>query len=169
MMASILKFEYKIYITSKTNSMTLLKVYNKNGHCGQAEGHAFGISSIMNNFPYRDHYTSESRYGIPRVNIKEISDSYSIEMEVPGINKKLLKMNILKDMLTISYQDDQVQNNEKFTYREFNYRNFERSFYVPESVEKEKISAQYSEGILLVSLPKKDEAVDNGPRSIEIS
>jgi HSP20 family protein len=149
--------------------MTLLKVYNKNGHCRPMDAPAFGFSNLLNEYPFRDQYHTESHFGSPRVNIKEETNNFKIEMEVPGINKELLKMEIVKDLLTISYKNEEVAKEERFTYREFNNQNFERNFRVPETVNKDDISASYHEGILLVNLPKKDEAIEKGPRNIEIS
>jgi HSP20 family protein len=149
--------------------MTLLKVYNKNGHCRPTEAPAYGLGNLLDEFPFRDFYSPESRYGSPRVNIKEETESFKIEMESPGIDKSLLKMNLSKDILTISYNKEENGNEEKFTYREFNNRNFERSFRLPDSVDREKISAAYQDGLLLVVLPKREESIDKGPRNIEIS
>jgi HSP20 family protein len=149
--------------------MTLLKIHNKNGYCRQNEAPAFGFSSLLNEFPFRDFYSPESHYGSPRVNIIEETESFKIEMEAPGIDKSLLKMNVANDLLTISYKKEESNENEKFTHREFNNRTFERTFRLPDSVNKETITASYNDGILLVNLPKKAESVDKGPRNIEIS
>jgi HSP20 family protein len=161
--------EKSIYKPLKFNTMTLLKVYNKNGHCRPVETPAFGFTDLFNEFPFRNLYSPESYLGAPRVNIKEQSESFTIQMEVPGIDKNLLKMDIDKDLLTISYKTEETKENEGFTYREFNYQTFERSFRIPETVDKEKVSANYNEGILTVTLPKLETALDKGPRTIEIS
>jgi HSP20 family protein len=153
----------------KINTMTLLKVYNKNGYCRQNEAPALGFSDLLNEFPFKDFYSQTSEYGTPRVNIKEETMSYKIEMETPGIDKSLLKMDLSKDLLTISYKTEVTSSDEKFTHREFDLRNFERSFRLPESVDKDKISAKFHEGILLVDLPKREESIEKGPRNIEIS
>jgi len=149
--------------------MTLLKIHNKNGYCRQNEAPAYGFSNLLNEFPFRDFYSPETLYGSPRVNILEETESFKIEMEAPGIDKNLLTMNITKDLLTISYKKEENNENEKFTHREFNNRNFERTFRLPDSVNKDSITASYREGILLVDLPKKVESIDKGPRNIEIS
>ena len=149
--------------------MTLLKIYNRNGQCVNNEYRKKEFSELMNEFPFTGYFSPDSRYGTPRVNIKEEHDLYKIEMEAPGISKEFLNLNLEKDLITISYKDDNASARENFTYMEFNYTNFERSFTLPDSVDKEKISAAYSEGILIVNLPKKEEAVDKGPRTIEIS
>jgi HSP20 family protein len=78
-------------------------------------------------------------------------------------------MNLTKDLLTISYKTEDLASDEKFTHREFDLSNFERSFHLPDSVNKEKISASFNEGLLVVNLPKREESIDKGPRNIEIS
>jgi HSP20 family protein len=149
--------------------MTLLKVYNKNGYCRQYEAPASGFSDLMNEFPFTNFFSPESRYGSPRVNISEETGKFMIEMEIPGIDKKQLKMNLTRDILTISYKSEDGKSNEKFTYREFNNMDFERSFRLPESIDSDRITASCLEGILLVDLPKKEESNDKGSRSIDIS
>jgi len=149
--------------------MTLLKVYNRNGHCNQPEMQSYGLSDLMNNSSLGDYKAFDPFIGSPRANIKEHKESFSIEMEVPGIDKNLLRMDLSKDLLTISYQFEENHSDGKYSLREFDFRNFERTFRLHQSIEKEKITASFNNGILLVNLPKRDEAVDKGPRSIEIS
>lgn len=148
--------------------MTLVKFHNKNGYCRQPEAPAYGLNDLLSEFPFRNFYTHDSFYGSPRVNIKEEQASFQIEMDAPGIDKSLLKMNVEKNTLTVSYNKESEQE-EKYTHREFNNRNFERSFHLPESVNKDKISAVYIDGILKIELPKREESIDKGPRNIEIS
>jgi len=149
--------------------MTLLKVYNNNGHCRPGDSALYGNTRLFDGFPYKDENDSETRYFTPRVNISENKESFKIELEAPGIQKSFLRMHVSKDLLTISYNEEVSVNEKTFTYREFNYQNFERTFRLPDSIDKEKISASYQNGILYVNLAKKDEAIDKGPRSIEIS
>lgn len=150
--------------------MTLLKVYSKNGSGEKPEYAPYGLTSLLNEFVNNDIFLAETRYGAPRVNIKEDQTSYKIEMEVPGIDKKNLKINLEKEMLSISHNAQEPENNDmKFTYKEFSLGNFERSFRIPQTVDPDKISGIFRDGILIVSLPKKEEAIDKGPRTIEIS
>ena len=169
-LALILKNYEKIEcINLKIIPMTLLKVYNKNGHCRQSDVADYANPVLRNEFPFTSYFRNEQRYSSPRVNIKESADSLSIEMEVPGINKSLLKIRIEKDLLKVSYRNEESKNDEKITYSEFNYNFFERSFRVPDTIDSEKMTAKYNEGILLIHLPKKEDKIDKGPRNIEIS
>ncbi len=149
--------------------MTLLKVYNKNGNCMQHDAGVNGISNFLKQFPQERFQDHEFRLPSPRVNIREEALTFTIELEVPGIDKNLIKMNLAKDLLTIAYSGEELQQDQKYSHREFNLQGFERTFRLPQSVEGERISAVCSNGILTVNLPKKENAIDKGPMNIEIS
>ena len=108
---------------------------------------------------------------LPKVNIKETADSFEVEMAVPGLKKSDFQLEIDNKVLSISTEAS--QNNERkeenFTRREFAYSSFKRTFTLPESVNDEGISATYNEGILSISLPKREEAKQKPSRSIKIS
>ena len=96
---------------------------------------------------------------IPAVNIKEDEKTFFIELAVPGIDKKDLKININEDVITISselkHETETSEEKNGYNKKEFNYSSFCRSFFIPENVNREKIAANYRDGILTVSLPKK--------------
>ncbi|HEX2920686.1 MAG TPA: Hsp20/alpha crystallin family protein [Bacteroidales bacterium] len=96
---------------------------------------------------------------LPAVNIREDDKNYFLELAVPGIDKKDLKIDIDEDVLTISSekQNENEEKTEGYTRKEFSYTSFVRSFYIPENVNKENINANYKEGILTVSFPKEEE------------
>ena len=113
-----------------------------------------------------------TRYSVPAVNILEEDNEYRIEVIAPGIDKKDVKINLEDDVLTISSEMKQ-ENEEKdkhYMRREFNYTAFSRSFVVPEEVDAEKISAEHKNGILTLHLPKKEEVVKKTQkREIKVS
>ena len=96
----------------------------------------------------------------PAVNIKELDSSFQIELAVPGKNKNDFQIEIEDDILTISSNVEEKNNSDnfKFTKREFSYESFQRTFTLPETIDKTKIDAKYSEGVLNVSLPKLKES-----------
>ena len=108
---------------------------------------------------------------MPAVNIKEDEKNFFIELAVPGIDKKDLKININEDVITISSELKHEKSEEKNGYnkKEFNYSSFCRSFFIPENVNREKIAANYRDGILAVSLPKKEVEDKDLSRQISIS
>lgn len=96
----------------------------------------------------------------PAANIIENNDAFEVVLAVPGMDKKNFKMNIEEDILTVSAEmDTKNEENINFTRKEFSYGNFNRSFYVPDSVDAEKIKASYNNGLLSIVLPKKPEKV----------
>jgi HSP20 family protein len=97
---------------------------------------------------------------MPAVNIKEDKDVYTITVAAPGLEKKDFNIDVEGNMLTISSEKEETneEKGERHTRREYNYSSFSRSFTLPESVIAEKIEAVYEGGELKVMLPKKEEA-----------
>ncbi len=113
-----------------------------------------------------------TRYSVPAVNILEEDNEYRIEVIAPGIDKKDVKINLEDDLLTISSErkEENEEKDKHYMRREFNYTAFSRSFVVPEEVNAEKISAEHKNGILTLHLPKKEEVVKKTQkREIKVS
>ena len=109
---------------------------------------------------------------LPAVNVKEDKDSYTIEVAAPGMAKEDFKVDYENGRLTISSErkNESKEKDGNYTRREFSYQSFQRSFTVPESiVNGEKIAASYKEGILHISLPKREEVKPKPAREIKIS
>ncbi len=104
----------------------------------------------------------------PPINISESEDGYSVEVSTPGIEKDNIKIQRQKNILTISYEqnDRKVYEEKNYHRREFQSRSFSRSINLPEDVDIYKITSAYSNGILTISVPKlkskvsKDEVID---------
>ena len=125
------------------------------------------LPSLLEDFFSRDW--ADSRLGnrgfdstLPAVNVRETNDEFTIEVAAPGMKREDFKVELDNNMLTISSERETKQDqqqNENYTRREFNYQYFQRSFTLPENkVEGEKITARYTDGILHITVPKKDEA-----------
>lgn len=116
----------------------------------------------------------------PAVNIIENDKEFRIEVSAPGMKKEDFSIDMEEGRLTISaerkYENEESSggeksgkgkgkaekeatggNNERYTRREFGYSQFSRSFMLPENVDPEKIQAQYQDGILNLTLPKREE------------
>ena len=108
---------------------------------------------------------------MPAVNIKEDEKNFFLDLAVPGMNKKDMKIDINEDVLTISSESNQETSEERDGYKkkEFNYSSFCRSFQIPDNVDKSKIAAGYKDGILTVSLPKQEKEDKKLSRQISIS
>jgi HSP20 family protein len=107
---------------------------------------------------------------MPAVNIKELDSQFEIELAVPGKRKDDFEIEVENGILSISSTEEEKQLNEngKFTRREFSYTSFRRSFTLPDSVDPTKIDASYKEGLLQVLLPKHKEAQPQPKKLIKI-
>lgn len=118
-----------------------------------------------------DFFDSSVNKTIPEVNVKESADNFKIEVAAPGLTKNDFKLEVNNNVLTISSEKEanKEEENEKFIRREFSYSSFQRSFSLPDSVNQDKIKANHKDGILIVEIPKRDEAKEKPKREIKIS
>jgi len=114
---------------------------------------------------------SKANKASPSINIKEDEDKFSIEIEVPGFNKDDFTIELNHKELTISseYKKDSEVEVGRYTRKEFSREAFQRSFTLPNTVDGEKISAQYKNGVLQVDIPKREEAKPKPPKQITIN
>ncbi|MEL6848841.1 MAG: Hsp20/alpha crystallin family protein, partial [Bacteroidota bacterium] len=122
----------------------------------------------FNTFPslfeeiFKDDFFSTRSGGlhVPAVNVKESDAAFTLEVVAPGRSKEDFKIEVNKDLLTISSKiedtKEEKDENGKYTRREFTYRSFTRSFTLPETVDGEHIGATYDKGILHLTLPKME-------------
>lgn len=143
-----------------------------NGH----DGNVLDFPAMFDDFFRRDlMYPSFMRSGVstPAVNIVEMDDAFRLEMVAPGMKKQDFNMSVQGDALTISYDHEDNREGErhnwKYTLHEYNYHSFVRTFKLPETVDVDKIKATYSDGILSLTIPKKEEARRKPARSIRVS
>jgi HSP20 family protein len=143
-------------------------------------------SNLLNNFPAafddflnRDIFNwgltnfSDTNTTIPAVNIKETADNYEVEVAAPGMSKKDFRVQLEGNMLTISSEktnEKEEKNTVRYSSREFSYQSFSRTFTLQKDVvDTERIQARYEDGVLHLSIPKKEQAKQKQPRLIEIS
>ena len=115
---------------------------------------------------------SSTNTSLPAVNVIETNDDFVIEVAAPGMSKKDFKVNFKNNVLTISSEkkNENQEKNENYTRKEFSYQSFQRSFTVADNaVVGDKISAKYDNGILHITLPKRDEVKPQPEREIKIS
>ncbi|MDR7212409.1 Hsp20/alpha crystallin family protein [Flavobacterium piscis] len=123
-------------------------------------------------FNWENNNFSTTSTTLPSVNIKETADNYEVEVAAPGMDKDDFRVTLDNGQLIISSQKENEVNTqeENFTRREFSYQSFQRSFVLPKNVvDEDKIKARYENGLLLLSIPKLEQAKQKPPRMIDIS
>ena len=147
----------------------------------KTNGNSFSsIPSLLNDFFTDDWFDSSLANWravgatLPAVNVRETNDDFKIEVAAPGMNRDDFKVELDNNVLTISseLQDnrEETDKNGKYTRREFSYQAFQRSFSLPENkVEGGKITAKYTDGILHITVPKKEEAKVKPARQIAVA
>ena len=111
---------------------------------------------------------------LPAVNVRETNDDYRIEVAAPGMKRDEFKVELDNNVLTISsQQEDKREENDQngaYSRREFSYQSFQRSFSLPGTkVDGEKIAAKYVDGILHITIPKKEEAKVKPAKQIKVA
>ena len=108
---------------------------------------------------------------IPAVNIKESETDFKLELFAPGLKKEDFNIEIDQQTLSISSekQTEFEENKEQYSRKEFSFTSFKRTFNLPETVNFDAIEANYENGILNLTLPKKEEALPKPKRLIEIA
>lgn len=95
-----------------------------------------------------------------KCDIYEKEGNYHIEMDIPGFDKNDIKVEASKDYLTITAEKTSELNNDdtdrNYLHRERTYGKYQRSFYL-QDLDSEKINAEFSNGVLKIVVPKKDE------------
>lgn len=108
----------------------------------------------------------------PSVNISENESQFSLQLAAPGLTKQDFNISIEEDQLVISAEkkSEKEETEGRFTRREFSYGSFRRSFHLDDSINREGISAAYEDGVLKLTLPKKEEAArKQATKTIEIN
>jgi HSP20 family protein len=139
-----------------------------------ARRNQYWLPSIFNDIFDDDFmgYTPAKQFASPAVNIIENEKDYQIEVAAPGMSKEDFKVRLENDNeLVISLEKKNEDKHEKKNYlrREFSYASFKQSFIIPDEVEAEGIGAAMVDGVLKITLPKKEVTVKTpASRQIEI-
>ena len=144
--------------------MTLVK-FNPKSNNSLMPGFNDVFNSILNDTFFSDRLMTK----VPAVNISESADHFHVELAVPGMKKEDFKLKLERDVLSISVeqvQQDQQQDRH-YAKREYSYSSFVRSFTLPETADQNGIEAKYNDGVLCIDIPKREEA-KVATRQIEI-
>ncbi len=104
---------------------------------------------------------------MPQVEVKENDKHYTVSMELPGLDEKDVKATVEGDVLTISGEKKVERTDEKTHYSERSYGSFTRSFTLPDDADANKVSANFTKGVLTLEIPKTANAPQQG-KQIEI-
>jgi HSP20 family protein len=114
----------------------------------------------------QDLETRSYDFAIPPADIIEDDNAFTIELEMPGIEKSDVDINVEDDVLTVeTHKDFSDKENVKCMSQEFVLENFKRSFTLNHSVDVDKINAKMENGILKLDLPKSEKLK---PRKINV-
>lgn len=106
--------------------------------------------------------TKDNQNRIPAVNISESENEFHIELAAPGLKKEDFKISLDQELLSISAdkREESVKSDEekKYNRREYSYSSFLRTFTLPEAADSENIDAEYTDGVLNITISKKEEA-----------
>ena len=123
-------------------------------------------------FDWGNSNFSNSGTTLPAVNVKENADSFIVEMAAPGMKKEDFKVELNNNVLTISSElkhENEEKQDERWTRREFSYQTFQRSFQLSkEAVDADNIQAKYENGVLHLTIPKREEVKQKPARLINI-
>lgn len=115
-----------------------------------------------------DREEMETGNWTPSVDVVENNDNYLVKADIPGVKKDDLKVDVKNGTLVIKGEKKQEEKVEKDNYIrvERSYGNFIRSFTLPTNVDSSKINAKFTDGVLEITIPKKEEAK---PKEVKIN
>jgi HSP20 family protein len=119
---------------------------------------------------FKNIHTVNNNATSPAVNVVEEDNVFRIEVAVPGLTRKEIRIDLENDILTVASEqkEQKEENTQRYVRREFGTSTFKRSFQLPDTIDFEKIKARHDAGILTIELPKKEEVVQKAPKQIEI-
>jgi HSP20 family protein len=133
------------------------------------------LSNLFNRDSFNEgnlNFFDQNNATVPAVNIKETNESFAIEMLAPGMAKTDFKIEVDKNQLIVTAEKkvESETGSDNYHRKEFSLQSLRRTFTLAENiVDADKIQAQYSEGILYLTIPKKEEALPKPVKLIEIS
>jgi HSP20 family protein len=128
-----------------------------------------GFNDIFETF-FNDSFLSDRMVTrVPAANISETPEQFYIELAAPGLKKDDFKLQLDRNVLSISVeqQSENTDNQKNYNKREYSYNSFVRSFTLPESADDNSVEAEYTDGVLKINIAKKEEA-KSVRRQIEI-
>ena len=128
-----------------------------------------GFSDVFDSIFNDTFFSGRMITRVPAVKISETENNYHVELAAPGLKKEDFKLNLERNVLSISVEQTagQEDNQKNYSKHEYSYNSFVRSFTLPESADDSQINASYTDGILRIDIAKREEA-KSVRRQIEI-
>lgn len=131
---------------------------------------------LFNDFfkPWNEWFNNEGMLtaaaNVPAVNVSETDKSFDLTMAAPGMKKSDFRIDVDGNLLTVSSEQEhrEEETGKKFTKKEYSYSSFCRSFNLPEDVNREKIEAHYTDGILHIALPRINNGKKDSAKAIAV-
>lgn len=110
----------------------------------------------------------------PPANIIETDNEFKVDFSVPGMKREDFKVDVDNGCLTISSEKKEEEENEEkenknYRRREFSYSSFSRTFSLPDNVDENNINAKYDNGVLEVTIPKKEVKLSKPKKQIQVT
>jgi len=122
----------------------------------------FGFPSLRRVFDIEPSWRSASSFSFstPAIDMSEDDKAYKISAELPGIDPKDIEVSLSGDTLVLKGEkrQEKEEKDKNYHFSERSYGSFQRSFQLPLSIDRDKVAADFSNGVLTISLPKTAEA-----------
>lgn len=131
----------------------------------------FGNSFLAPNLMDLDNDLWDGGSTIPMANISETKDEYKVEISAPGLKREDFVVEIENGILSVTSEkkEEKKEEGETFKRREFSYNGFCRTFELPENVLEDKVNAKYDNGMLRISIPKKEVSASKPKKAIKVA
>jgi len=117
------------------------------------------LNEVLSHGSNYDRYDRNELKSAPLANLFETEDAFKLELLVPGFDKERISLSVENDLLVIKGEAEKSEKEYKYSRVEFEARDFEKSFKLSKKIDQEKIEASFKNGVLIIGLPKKEEAV----------
>jgi HSP20 family protein len=120
----------------------------------------FGFPSLRRMFDIEPMWRSSTGFSVPAIDLSEDDKAYKISAELPGIDAKDIDVSVSGDMLVLKGEkrQEKEEKDKNYHFSERTYGSFQRAFELPSTVDRNKVAADFSKGVLTITLPKTTEA-----------
>ena len=132
-------------------------------------GGGFGFPSLRRMFDIEPAWRTSFSFSTPAIDMSEDEKAYKISAELPGFDAKDIDISVSGDMLVLKGEkrQEKEEKDKNYHFSERAYGSFQRAFELPSSVDRNKVAADFSKGVLTITLPKTAEAQQPG-KKIEV-